>query len=211
MPSDAVARVAALMRPYRGWWAIAGGWATDTWLGEVTREHHDIEISCARAEAAALWDFLADASLHARMRQIDPPGTGWRPWARGATPGAPAFQLQTQIDDLTFDMFLEDVSSVGNVALSRWTFRRDRRIARPLAEVTALVGDVPVLIPDIQLLYMAKSNDPKNEADFRRIAPMLTADRRAWLLDALCLVDPEHRWIAALTSPQHPGGDACNE
>ena len=34
--------VAKVMKQHAVWWAIAGGWAIDLWLGATTREHHDV-------------------------------------------------------------------------------------------------------------------------------------------------------------------------
>src|SRR6266542_5304713 len=52
------------MRDFGGQWWIAGGWAIDLWLGEVTREHGDVEISVWREDQLALrehwagWEWL---------------------------------------------------------------------------------------------------------------------------------------------------------
>ena len=40
--------VAEVMEPLSVWWAIAGCWAIDLWLGATTREHHDVEVVVRR-------------------------------------------------------------------------------------------------------------------------------------------------------------------
>jgi hypothetical protein len=37
-----------------------------------------------------------------------------------------------------------------------------------------------------------------DEADFAAVAPLLPAERRAWLRDALALQDRAHPWLEAL-------------
>lgn len=99
------AAVAHVMRPRGVWWAVAGGWAIDLWLGEQTREHHDLEVVVARTDQLAVHDVLrTDWDLYC----LDPPGSGWRPWT-GDPITAPAFQLQARRAGPCFDIFLETV------------------------------------------------------------------------------------------------------
>ena len=57
---------------------------------------------------------------------------------------------------------------------------------------------VPIVRPEVQLLYMAKSNEPKNQHDFDVAAPRLDDKAATWLADALCLVAPQHQWLRRL-------------
>ena len=168
--------VAEVMDRIGVWWAVAGGWAIDLWLGEQTRDHHDIEVIIARADQPAV-----HAALRAEwdLRCIDPPGSGWRPWD-GHPLAAPAFQLQANCGEETFDLFAETVEG------TTWTFRRDPRITRPVAEVVAVSGSgIPVVRPEVQLLYMAKSNEPKHDHDRAVAMPALDAPAASWLDRAL--------------------------
>ena len=63
-----------------------------------------------------------------------------------------------------------------------------------------IAGDtgLPFLAPEIQLLYKSKQMRARDQVDFNRTAPRLTAAARAWLLESLEYVDPEHRWISTL-------------
>ena len=54
------------------------------------------------------------------------------------------------------------------------------------------------LAPEIQLLYKSKAPPERDEADFAQICPLLAADARRWLHDALELTTPDHKWIAVL-------------
>jgi hypothetical protein len=171
------------------WWAVAGGWAIDLWLGTETRQHHDVEVVVRRDSRSRVWDELHDSST---LSCIDPPGNGWRPWLRSDDVAPPAFQLNARGPAHDFDVFLEAVA--GGV----WTFRRDDRIRRPVDEVTTRRSGIPILRPEVQLLYMAKSTEAKNELDFTAAAPTLGAGASRWLRDALAIAHPSHRWIAEL-------------
>src|SRR5262249_28407271 len=54
----APADVAPVMEQLGIWWAVAGGWAIDLWLGRVTRGHHDGEFSGRRGDQRVLHDAL---------------------------------------------------------------------------------------------------------------------------------------------------------
>jgi hypothetical protein len=184
-----IERVAAVMEPVGIWWAVAGGWAIDLWLGAQTREHHDVEVVIRRDDQTRAWDALAPKF---ELGVIDPPGSGWRPWVREPRIEAPAFQLKASDAATEFDLFLE--SSIGDA----WVFRRDSSIRRPVAALTAHAFGVPILDPAVQLLYMAKSDEPKNEHDFDVAGDRLDDASAAWLRAALAAAHPGHRWIARL-------------
>jgi hypothetical protein len=57
---------------------------------------------------------------------------------------------------------------------------------------------IPIVAPEVQLLYKAKHSGDKDEHDFRLVSDTLTGTRRAWLRDALQLVHPGHRWLEEL-------------
>ena len=86
-------------------------------------------------------------------------------------------------------MFLETVVDAV------WIFRRDPRIRQPVVDVVSVsMSGVPVVAPEIQLLYMAKSVEPKNQHDFEVIRPMLAKDAAQRLNLMLGVVYPHHRW-----------------
>jgi len=60
------------------------------------------------------------------------------------------------------------------------------------------VSGIPIVRPDIQLLYLAKSTDPKNQADSEVARPSLGAEAALWLTGALELALPGHRRIEQL-------------
>jgi hypothetical protein len=106
-------------------------------------------------------------------------------WCRRA-PGQ-AWRFQIMIDDTEGD---------------EWVYRRHPRVRRPVATLRgrASYPDMPVLSPEIQLLYKSKGRREKDEVDFARVLPLLTEDERTWLRHALETVAPGHPWQARLRS-----------
>ena len=104
---------------------------------------------------------------------LDPPGGGWRPWS-GASIDESAFQLQARSSSGGFDVFTESVDD------TQWRFRRDSRITTKSDEVIVRSSSgVPIVRPEIQLLYMAKSTEFKNQNDFEMAGPHLGTEAAA--------------------------------
>jgi hypothetical protein len=181
---------AASVMPAVGvWWAVAGGWAIDLWLDDQTREHHDVEVVVKRHDQLALRLGLGNEW---ELRCLDPPGSGWRPWG-GERIEPPAFQVQARSASGEFDIFLETTRD------DHWRFRRDERIERPMSEFTTLTAaGIPVVRPEVQLLYMAKSNEPKHAHDFSITRPRLDDQATSWLARSLVLTHPGHPWLNQL-------------
>jgi hypothetical protein len=73
------------------------------------------------------------------------------------------------------------------------------RVHRPLATIGSVTPDgIPYMAPEIQLLYKAKAPRPQDEADFVRTFPHLNQASREFLVQALALVYPGHRWLLEL-------------
>ncbi len=58
------------------------------------------------------------------------------------------------------------------------------------------------LAPEIQRLYKAKAARERDEADSAQICPVLEADARRWLHDALEPMTPDHKTVAVLRDAQ---------
>ena len=80
--------------------------------------------------------------------------------------------------------------------------RRDPSVRRPVAEVSARsASGLPVVVPEIQLLYKAKHHLEKDEHDFRAALPRLSPEQREWLRRALEIVHPGDPWLDHLDAP----------
>ncbi len=183
-----VADVIALLRDANVPFWIAGGFAIDLFVGTPTRPHDDIDVQIVRGHDRVLASHLAGWDF-----QIAHAGslTPWTPehdhhtiWCR-PSPSAP----------WCFELLLADVVD------DRWTFRRDPRISRPLAELgSSTASGIPFVRPEIQLLFKSKQPRPKDQADFDAVLPRLDPIARTWLVEALSLIDPSHAWLRSLTT-----------
>ncbi|GAA3119498.1 hypothetical protein GCM10010466_07910 [Planomonospora alba] len=155
-------------------------------VGRAYREHGDVDVSVLRRDQRAVRRLLSGWDCHV----ADPPGT-LRPWPVDETlpdrahdvwvrehPGGP-WRFQLMLDEADGDT---------------WVYRRDARIRRPLASVTADAGGFLRLAPEVQLLFKAKDPRPKTELDFDQVLPLLTARQRAWLDGALETEYGAHPW-----------------
>jgi hypothetical protein len=180
-----------VMRGAEFFWCLAGGQAIERVVGQSHRPHEDIDVVVLRPDLAAVQQHLEGWHLAA----ADPPGSlrTWEPGERlpwrvhdvwGHRADGAAWELQLMIQEADGD---------------RWYFRRDDRVNGRLVDLCAMVGGVPCLRMDVQLLYKSKSARPKDDEDFERLLPVLPAEQRQSLLEWLRLTNPNgHQWIEML-------------
>ncbi|MBA4180403.1 MAG: amino acid transporter [Anaerolinea sp.] len=172
------------------WW-IAGGYALEAFAGRSWREHSDLDIGLYRGDQLEMQALLADWELDA----ADPPGN-LRPWRRGEMlpPGVHDIWAREGPDGpWRFQLMLNEHDD------DEWIYRRDSRIQRSFDSLTWRLFGVEYLAPEVQLLFKSKDPRPKDEEDFRQVAPLLTFVQRHWLADALRLTSAGHSWIGQLT------------
>lgn len=171
------------------WW-IAGGWAIDLFVGRTTREHDDLDIELPRNGLVGLammldgWDlpFAHSGSLYPWRPPEPVPDEMHGLWCR-PDPGSPwRFQiLLARVDD------------------GVWRFRRDQRISRRIDDVGFRAADgLPIIAPEIQLLYKASGQRPKDEHDLALAMPLLSDGQREWLQSALGIWNAEHDWLSRI-------------
>lgn len=184
-PAEAAEKLSGLQVP----WCVVGGWAIDLFLGRQTRPHGDLEIAVVKSDLPAVRAHLAGYRFHAV-------GDGE---VRALAPGEPPppEKHQTWVLDEVVQLWRVDVMQEPGDR-ETWVFRRDQRIAAPRAQMIALNDGVPYLRPEGSLLYKAKAQRPKDEADFAACAPHLGASSRAWLREAIARLYPGHAWASAL-------------
>jgi hypothetical protein len=181
---------------FAGWdrfWCIAGGWSIDLSAGQMSREHEDVDVLVLRRDLVALHAQLPHWELWVSW----PPGT-LIPWLPGELIDGKAHDIwcrEAGTERWRFQLMVMDHDD------EHWIFRRDWTIGGPLATLAREVGGVPVLAPEIQLLYKGNGvRRPKDEADFRTALPHLTPEQRAWLRAALASREPDHPWLPMLAS-----------
>lgn len=171
------------------WW-IAGGWAIDLFLGRQTRPHGDTDIEIARHDlpiiAGALenWDLrlASNGRLYRWEPEDDVPEAVHSLWGRSSA--SDAWQLQIMLAD---------------IEAGRWRYRRDTRIELPIDELgwTTSAG-IPVLQPQVQLLYKSRHRRSRDVGDFNLTLEHLSRAQTSWLLAALETVNPGDNWVDAL-------------
>ncbi|WP_221088033.1 nucleotidyltransferase domain-containing protein [Deinococcus aquaedulcis] len=186
-------QVAELFRPLDGPWLFAAGTALDLHLGRVTRPHDDLDVAVDRAAQAQLPALLAGWRLDVPVAGAYQPYTG--------PLEAPLHQLHARHPALRgvqmLDVLLSDLS--GDL----WRYRRAPHLTLPLSRARRLSPEgLPYLAPEAVLLFKAGAADRdsrgKDEANFRRVAPTLAEEGRAWLRWALGETQPGHRWLGEL-------------
>jgi hypothetical protein len=185
--------IRAMLHDYPCPWWIAGGWAIDLYLGEITRPHADVDIECWREDAQRFRAFFPTWEVWAPHPDLT--GSDWPfvTWPHDAPPPAGIFQAWCRPDATApwaFEVMLADHDAIN------WLFRRDPAITRPRQTIIHISADgIPSLAPEIQLLYKAKQCRPKDEQDLRAALPMLGDAERAWLATALRRLYGEHAWV----------------
>jgi hypothetical protein len=171
-------------------WYVAAGWAIDLFLGSQQREHDDIEIAVPadrfREVAEALPDVEFFVIRSGRATPLAHAGAFFeashQTWALDRAPAV-----------WRLDVFREPFAG------DTWAFRRDPRLRLPYDELIELTSDgIPYARPEVVLLFKAKAARPKDDGDFASVLPLLDPERRRWLVQALALVHPGHRWLAQL-------------
>jgi hypothetical protein len=164
-------------------WAVAGGWAIDLHLGAETRPHRDLEIVVAR-------DRIGDVT--ACLDELEWFGVGdGLAWPLAVTPEG---LHQTWGRDRSSHHWRLDVLREPWDG-EQWVCRRDPRVRRPIREAIDFNSDgIPYLVPEIVLLFKAKSPTEKDEADLALTLPTLTREQTAWLRNALEAVHAGHDW-----------------
>jgi Aminoglycoside-2''-adenylyltransferase len=184
--------VATMLASVEAPWYVAGGWAIDLFVGEQRREHEDLEIAVPNSrfdeflpsldglevfvitgpDEATPIELARDRLEETHQTWVREPSTGqWR-----------------------LDVFREP--SDGDT----WICRRDASIRMPYDRVIEWTDDgIPHGRPEVIVLYKAKhAHRPRDQDDFAAVLPLLEAERRRWLAEALEVVHPGHPWLAEL-------------
>ena len=185
-PSD-LAKIVDTMRPFAGTWAIAGGWAIDLWLERQTRPHADVDVAVFRDEQSLLratfedWQFsmVVDGKLV--------------PWPNDEILRLPDHEIHASTPNGTkIELLLNERRD------DVWLFRRDASIELPIARALRRAQSVPVLAPEIVLLYKSKNPRATDDDDFAAALPSLDDATRAWLRSALTRTAGPRRWLENL-------------
>lgn len=204
--------VSHVMIGFDGIWGFCGGWAIDLALGCRTRAHKDVDVALLRRDQAAFFQHIIQKGWTLGAVR----GGRVSRWS-GADLRPPVHEVWCRSGVGPLDSFEALLNESGGPDL---LFRRDRTVLLPLADAFRVSpSGLPVLAPEVVLLYKAKQpDDETNRDDFRIALPSLNSAQRAWLRDALRVVYPAHDWLRLLresttnasasphpSEPEYPG------
>mgnify|MGYP001244004491 CR=1 FL=1 len=203
---EPLARVADLMSTFRPWWALCGGWAVDAWIGRLTRDHADVDISVFQDDQRAIFEHLADWQLIAHDPEVDDetsePWNGRRlalPAHIHARPPDARSSLPERLEAPTQAGFGLDIQ-LDERSGPDWVLSREPEVARSLNLGARPSGwGVPTAGPEVLLFYKSRDLRPQDESDFLALLPLLTEEQCTWLREAISLVHPGHPWLTQLS------------
>jgi len=183
--------IAKLLEGVPARWYVVGGWALDLFRGRQTRDHEDLEI------ATPLWDFERIRERLSAYEFFVAGREGF--WPVDGAGGAYFEYQQTMARDPSSGMWRVDVMRAPDDG-ANWICALDRNIKRPHDEAVAhTVDGIPYLRPELVLLFKGLQTRSKDQADFEATVPLLSAEARTWLAQALVETKGNsHPWIGAL-------------
>ena len=167
---------------------FCGGWALELFAAThglaLGRSHSDVDVAVLRndlprwvSKLASVFRIARDGGLHdAQPDEVA---------------STSAHEIHVDVGGVAIELLVNDVDD------DAWVYRRDRRVRRSLSQ-TFVAAEFPFLAPEIVLLFKAKTPREKDTADFAAILPLLDAERREWLRQALGVMHPDHPWSASL-------------
>ena len=200
------------------WW-ITGGWAIDLAVGHVTRDHADVNVMMLERDEHALRG-LTGVGIQL-IADGQPPG----PWPAGRRLTAGPVPDRRVGDRLVLhgkNLPLPAEVIPASAVRATWVHKHGARIfTRPLADITRCWHGIPFLAPEVVLLIKARPGTDRpgtdnDQRDFEAALPMLSAEQRSWLKDAIerqsWLKEAierqprptrQHRWTAELATDPH--------
>ena len=186
-PHELARRLGGLPVP----WYVVGGWALDLWLGGQRRPHDDLEFAVAPYHAPRVARKLSDLAFFeakaGSLRRTDAAAPMaddvWQWW--GADRTAQCWRVDMMGERGTRDL---------------WSYKRDPSLVVPRSDAvrTDRYG-IRYLAPALVLLFKAKHQRPKDEADFDAVVNQLGERDRRNLRGWLRHLHADHPWIARLS------------
>ena len=160
----AVSAVCSLLSGLTVPYWIAGGWAIDLAVGQVTRDHADVDVMLLERDKHALRDDLPEDEVQITGRDKEPR----------------RLALRSQNLLLPTEVILAEADGTF------WVHRRGAyRVQRPLAGITRHRDGIPFLAPEVVLLFKVRSKADKDQHDVETALPVLDAGQRSWLQETL--------------------------
>ena len=188
-----------LMSPFPAPWCVAGGWAIDLFLRRVTRPHGDLELAIFRPDQLVLRHHLRGWRFE---KVIEGGRVEWPDGERLELPVHEVHARRTDGSPAALEFLLNERDG------DHWVYRRNAAIRLAIERAILRPGaGLPVLAPEIVLLFKSKAPRQKDEADWASTLSALDAQQRQWLLRAIRATETEHPWIGAMPAASG-GGEA---
>jgi hypothetical protein len=197
-----VKHIVDVMSGFPAPWALGGGWAVDAWIGEVTREHGDVDVIVFADDHRALFEQLRGWQLahHQNLpdggnelwqgQRIHPPDhlhgrldRGEALPKGGALWATDGWHLDVQFNQRRGDELVLSTEPLVTLPVDQCTRPSPLR--------------APTIAPHVLIFYKAIDMRRRDKLDFARLLPLLTEGQRAWLHDAISLVG--HPWLSELS------------
>lgn len=173
---------------------LAGGYSLDLFIGKKTRDHEDLDFVIRRQDQLVFQKILALWELQA----ADPPGTATLfPWANGHYYELPVHNIWCRKNqsapwelELLFSEFEEN----------EWVYRRNSSIRGTMKSFFWQTNEgLPVLAPEIQLLYKSRSKRPKDFQDLENCLDFLNSVQKAKLKEWITIDSGvDHPWVKCI-------------
>ena len=160
-----------------------------------TRDHSDVDIAVLRKDQESVRGSLRPGWRFSVVVPHGGSGTR-RAWRRGERLEPPIHEIHAERYRGGQAEFLLQESTADE-----WVYRRDDRIRRSLDQIGAhsLLG-LPVIAPDIALLFKAKAPREVDIADLVMMLPSLQGTQLSWLRGAIGIAHPDSPFLELLPS-----------
>ena len=149
---DAVVRVASEMSGFGQRWALCGGWAIDSWLGRVTRDHADADVSILEKHQREVFDYFHDW----RLVGHDPDEGHDEAWD-GHWLSGPGHIHAKAADGFDLEVLLAESSG------DEWVLNRSPRVSDRLSDcVRPSRWGLPTVVPEVLLFFKATRCGPSS-------------------------------------------------
>ena len=194
------------MASYPQPWSICGGWAVDAWLGRISRDHGDVDLSVFDVDHQHLFDHLAGWQLIAHNSVLGGEATGLWDGRRLPVPSHIHARSPADAGPLPDNGVCEPAKGwwldiqIDAVTDNACVLKREPLIALPMDDAVRMSPwQVPAASPEVLLFFKAALPRRRDWRDFVALLPRLGEQQTSWLRDAIAAAYPEHPWIDALS------------
>ena len=203
---EPVTRLADVMALYPRPWSLCGGWAIDAWLGRISRDHGDVDLSVFDVDHQHLFDHLAGWQLIAHNSVVDDGSTGLWDGRRLPVPSHIHARSRADAGPLPEDGVCEPAKGwwldiqIDAVAEDACILKQEPQVALPMRDAIRMSPwRVPAASPEVLLFFKAALPRRRDWRDFVALLPHLSEQQTSWLRDAIAVAYPEHPWFDALS------------